>query len=393
MHGTFGTGQPTRGRVALDISAAARQLDALGAPDPLVLAYHPVSASNPYQTLLYGRAWAHGIAPVPLHRIERLAEVPPPDRLGTRVALHLHWTNKIIGGSASEAEADDRIGAFVDRIDAFVRTGGALVWTVHNAIPHGERLEAAEARLQQAIVDRATVVHTLAARTVELVADRFTIPPERVLHVPHPTYAGAYPDLIGRDEARYRLGIDADAIVYAAVGEIRAHKGIDLLLDAFDALSVSDDRPRRLIVAGPAGGEPEVAAFLARAATHPFVWLAAERIPDDRIGMLLRAADIAVLPYRRSLNSGALLLALTFGLPVVAAATGATSDIVTPAIGRLFEPGDAAGFLTALRSADGLLDPVARDAVAAVARAHDPVALSDRFHEELGARVRTLVLP
>lgn len=396
MEGILRSAIPLSQRVAPDAVAAARQLEALGVADPIILACHPMSATNPYQQLLYMRAWEHGIAPFPMRRLEDLGELPTPTQLRARVALHLHWTNKILAGATTEVEASARIDRLTATLDPFLDAGGQLVWTVHNTLPHGELAVTAAARLQQAIVDRATVVHVLAERTPELVRDWFTIPLDRVLHVPHPSYQGAYPDLVGRDEARYRLGIDPDEVVYAMVGAIRAYKGVDLVLDAFDAHVAADAAPgraRRLLVAGPPGDEPEVTAFLERARHHPRVWLAAERVPDERISTLLRAADLAVFPYRRSLNSGALMLALTYGLPVVAAETGALAELVTPAIGRLFPAGDGEAFTGALRAADALLTSEARTAAADVATAHDPIALSNRFHDALGARLREPVLP
>ncbi len=401
MEGTFRLATALPKRIALDAAAAVRQLEAIGVEDPIVLACHPISANNPYQQLLYGRAWEHGVAPIPMGRFEDIADLPSPSSLRARVAVHLHWTNKILAGATSDEEAMARIDAVTAILDPFLAGGGQLVWTVHNTLPHGDRLAAAEGRLQQAIVDRATVVHVLAARTPDLVRDWFTIPPDRVLHVPHPSYRGAYPDLVGRNEARYRMGIDADEVVYAMVGAIRAYKGVDLILDAFDAVVASDGagsatgsgRARRLLVAGPPGDEPEVTAFLERARHHPGVWLAAQRVPEDRISTLLRASDLAVFPYRRSLNSGALLLALTYGLPVVAAETGAMAELVTPQVGRSFPPGDGMALAEALRASDALLTPEARAAAVALADTHDPVSLSDRFNETLGARLRGPVLP
>jgi glycosyltransferase involved in cell wall biosynthesis len=398
VEGTFRSATALSRRVALDAAAGVRQLEAVGAVDPIVLACHPMSASNPYQQLLYARAWEHGIAPIPMRRIEDLADLPSPASLRARVAVHLHWTNRILAGATSDDDATARIDALLGIMDPFLAGGGQLVWTVHNTLPHGDRLASAEGRLQQAIVDRATVVHILAERTPDLVRDWFTIPSDRVLHVPHPSYRGAYPDLVGRSEARYRMGIDADEVVYAMVGAIRAYKGIDLVLDAFDAVVASDvaastGRARRLVVAGPPGDEPEVAAFLERARHHPGVWLAAQRVPDDRISTLLRASDLALFPYRRSLNSGALMLALTFGLPVIAAETGALAELVTPSVGRLFTPADGMALVEAIRGADALLVPEARAAAGAQADAHDPVALSDRFNGALGARLRGPVLP
>ena len=54
----------------------------------------------------------------------------------------------------------------------------------------------------------------------------------------------------------------------------------------------------------------------------------------------MRAADIAVLPYVRVLNSGAFLLAESFDLPVVAPRTGALVEREASPHVRLFDEDD-----------------------------------------------------
>ena len=78
MEGTFRLATALPKRIALDAAAAVRQLEAIGVEDPIVLACHPLSANNPYQQLLYGRAWEHGVAPIPMGRFEDIADLPSP---------------------------------------------------------------------------------------------------------------------------------------------------------------------------------------------------------------------------------------------------------------------------------------------------------------------------
>ena len=104
-----------------------------------------------------------------------------------------------------------------------------------------------------------------------------------------------------------------DELVYLVLGAIQPYKGILELLDAWDALP-EDGVPRRLVIAGAPSGEASVETVLERATLHPSVLLFDERIESDRMQIFLRAADVAVLPYLRTLNSGAQLLALTFGI-------------------------------------------------------------------------------
>ncbi|HEY7590841.1 MAG TPA: glycosyltransferase [Candidatus Limnocylindrales bacterium] len=389
MNGELRGRTAERGLAVGDAASALQQLDGQGIDEPILLAYHPIARMNPFQALLYSRAWRHGIAAVPLHNLDELDDVAAVARgAGARQALHLHWTNKILEGSADEREARSRLAAFSERLDRFAAGGGSIVWTVHNTLPHDARMPAMEAALQQAIVDRAAVVHVLSANTPAAVGEWFSIPQERVLHVPHPSYVGAYVDTISPEAARWELGVPAGDTVYALLGAIKPYKGLDQMLDAFDAAIDRGRGTRRLIVAGGPSRDPEVDAFLERCLLHPFVSLHARKIPGDDMQLFLRAADIAVMPYLRSLNSGVLMLALSFGLPVVAPAVGAMAETITPRIGRTFVPGDRESLTDALLAADALRTPEARAAALDVAREHDPHRLSERFSRELVRRLR-----
>jgi beta-1,4-mannosyltransferase len=378
------------GAAAEDAAAALRQLEGLGFDEPILLAYHPTSRLNPYQALLYSRSWKHGIAALPLYYLDDFDDVVAvASAAGARVVLHLHWTNKVLEDSPTEAAGRATLEKFVARLDRLLAAGGHLIWTVHNAIPHDARMPALEAALQQAIVDRSTIVHVLSANTRQTVAEWFTIPEDRVLHVPHPSYIGAYVDIVSPEAARFELGIPPDDTVYALLGAIKPYKGLEHLLDAFDVALQRDPGRRRLLVAGGPSAEPEVETFLRRCALHPFISLHARKIPGDEMPVFLRAADVAVLPYLRSLNSGVLMLALSFGIPVVAPAVGGIAEVVTPEIGRTFVPGDRDSLVAALLAADELRNPEAREAALRAARKYDPARLSDEFSRGVVDRLRS----
>ena len=162
---------------------------------------------NPYQALLYRRTLTAGIAPVPmgtLDGLEPLTNVAPSlVANGVTPALHLHWLNRITRNATDAAHAEAEVQAFLARLDAFLAAGGRLVWTAHNVLPHDSRYPAADTVLRQGLADRAALVHVVAGGTAEAIGDRYTLPPpERVVHVPHPSYRGAYPEGPDRDQAR-----------------------------------------------------------------------------------------------------------------------------------------------------------------------------------------------
>jgi hypothetical protein len=67
------------------------------------------------------------------------------------------------------------------------------------------------------------------------------------------------------------------------------------------------------------------------------------------------------------------------------------AELVTPQVGRLFQPDDDHGLLRALEEADSLRTPEARAAARATADRFDPATLSAEFAREVRARVRTAV--
>jgi beta-1,4-mannosyltransferase len=376
------------GQVVAQGAAAIRFLKGLDVHDPVLVFYHPIANLNPYQALLYGNTLDAGVASIPLFDLAELPDLLALTRAGAHVVLHLHWTNKILEAAETDAEARTRMRDFLAHLDAFLAAGGRLVWTVHNVLPHGAERADLEAELQQGIVERADVVHVMSANTAEIAAEWFTIPGEKQLLVPHPSYAGAYADIVPREQARYLLGIEPDETVYALLGAIKPYKGTDRLMDAFDALCDRDPQRRRLIVAGQPDRDGYVEAFLERCELHPFVSLYARKILPEEMPIFLRAADFVVLPYLQSLNSGVLMLALTFGLPVVAPEAGGIGETVNPAIARTFAPDDDHGLLEAMIAADELRTPGAHAAAHAVAAERDPATVSRTFATELAARIR-----
>lgn len=371
------------GEFTADAVASLRTLP--GAVEaPLLLGYLPAFDTNPYQALLYSTAREHGIAAVPMFSPTQLEELLALAAAGIDTALHLHWLHVVTRDATSEDDARARAAAFLDQLDAYLALGGRIVWTVHNILPHDAPYTAVEAWLAGEVARRSTAIHVMASNTLELVAPYYELPADRVFVVPHPGYAHAYPDSISRLDARAELDLDPDELVGALVGSIRPYKGIDDLLDVWARLD--RDPPRRLLIAGPPAARAG-AALLERAALDPNVILDARLLDAVELQLFLRAADFAVLPYRRALNSGALLLALTFGLPVIVPEGGGLEELIDPAYARTFVAGDLDSLVAALEAIPQLLTSEARAAAQAAAARRDPTELSHRFVTALRARL------
>src|SRR5690606_11249160 len=93
----------------------------------------------------------------------------------------------------------------------------------------------------------------------------------------------------------------------------------------------------------------EIRKFVARNFRDGEVCLRAEFIPDEEIEVYLKGADVLVLPYREIFQSGILIMAYTFGLPVVATTVGSFGkDVIQGRTGFLCEPGDSTALADAI---------------------------------------------
>lgn len=389
MYGYLRGATPYEGRAVVETIAGVRTLKQLNVADPLVLGYWPAARSNPYQALLYTQAWSHGVAPIGMSSASEAVQLLEGCRDDARPVLHLHWTLEVLRGIDDLIEARTQMARFLASLDDFISGGGQLIWTVHNVLPHDCAFPELEAALQREIVERATLVHVLTRSTSEAVADQFSIPASKVVHVAHPHYMDAYANAISREQARFDLGVEPDHIVYTLLGAIKPYKGLEDLLDAFDELAAREPGRRQLFVAGMPDADGSVDDLLVRCELHPDVHVRPGRIPDVDMQRYLNAADVAVMPYRRSLNSGVLLLSMGFGVPVVVPDLGSTREIVTDAFARTFDPSLPGDLVRALEAADDL---VGNDAARAAARARaidfDPTALSNAFFTQLRERLR-----
>jgi len=119
-------------------------------------------------------------------------------------------------------------------------------------------------------------------------------------------------------------------------------KRLNLLIDAF-----GDLRGRRPDVRLQLAGKPEP-GFQVQLPDGA-EWVEGDRTAD--LARTLAAAHVAVLPSLGEAFGLVLAEALAAGTPVVATDAGASSEIVTPAVGRLFEPDDRASLVSALEQA------------------------------------------
>ena len=357
---------------------ASRNGDSPAVETPVLMAYWPLVRNNPYQEMLYGHCWNHGIAPLPIADLSVLEDVPALRELGAEFWLHVHWTGAILAKAQTRADARAAYAAFVSRLDGVVNAGGRIVWTVHNVLPHERTFEDLEVAVSEALAERASVIHVLCGDTPALTEHRYKLPPEKLKVVPHSSYLGVYPNVVDKSQARFALGLLPNQTVLAFIGGIRPYKGLDALLDAYQPLA-REDPDLRLIVAGPPIDFPNLRLLRRRCEADPSIITRMTRIPETELQLYFNAADAIVLPYTDILNSGALMLALSYGRPVIAANRGCVGSLVSEDVGLLFDPATPGDLARVLRRAPELKDERFSRAALRVAESVPPAEVAERF--------------
>ncbi|MDZ8201562.1 glycosyltransferase [Microbacterium sp. SSW1-59] len=280
---------------------------------PTVLVF-PAWRSNPYLNILSLAPRSQGFqfaGETDFYGFLRAAR-----RLRRGDVAHIHWTSPIAQSALSERDADSRVRQFERALSGMRRRGVRIVWTVHNRLPHELTYRRQEQAIYRALADAADAVHVMTADTPSVIADVCVVPSEKVRVIPHPSYQGIYDTGITRTEARESFGLAPDEVAVLFLGQIRPYKGVTTLMRAADRAARDDGRPLALLLAGhtPPGSlaelEPDMPSSVRAVTFFDFV-------PDGDIARWFAAADVAVFPYRRILNSGSVHLAATFGVPAV----------------------------------------------------------------------------
>ena len=361
-------------------AALAGDLRQAGHRRPRILVTIPGFRANPYGRLMeqaYPRA---GLAALPVERADEIDRVVEGSSAGGyEVVIHVNAPDRLV--RAPGAPLDPAAAARVLRdADRWIAQRASLVMTIHN----GPRLSGpdgdAERLVAQGLVDRASLVHLLAADTPAVLAGWISLDPSRCVQIAHPSYDGAYGPGPDRGDARRTLALDDKDVVVGLVGALAERKEGALLVDALAAVPdpLSDGRRLRLVLAGMLTA-PRGEWLIRRAMADARVVARFGFVEDELMPGLLAALDVAVVPYEHFLNSGWLHLALTAGLPVIASDGGNAAEVARPAALRVFRAGDAGSLASVLATAGELTVPGARQAARESVADLDPARLSARF--------------
>jgi len=146
---------------------------------------------------------------------------------------------------------------------------------------------------------------------------------------------------------------------------VQPYKNVPAIIDAYVALR--QQYPNLYLLIAGKHNDPAVKQRVQGldAAAAQGIKLYDRFIADDEVQHFFNAADVTAFPFTDITTSGSVLLAATFGKPIVAPYIGALTDIPTE-VGVLYDHADPAGLRKGIATI--LDDDTARAAMAAAAK-------------------------
>jgi beta-1,4-mannosyltransferase len=223
--------------------------------------------------------------------------------------------------------------------------GAKLLWTAHNLVPHDPTeipgMDYLGRRIVIALSHRVFAHGTNAAAVIK---GKFPQVRGKLVVIEHGNWIDHYPRTRSKLEARDKLGIKPSDYVFLFIGMCKEYKNVHGLIRTFSELSSES----LLLIAGKFQSADYRHTIFALADGNARIKIYPYYIADEDLQDFLCACDCVVLPYQEILTSGAAMLALSFGRPVVSIRCGSLQDVVTEEVGVLFDPADPDGLAQAL---------------------------------------------
>lgn len=293
---------------------------------------------NPFQQLLAQSLQTCGVEVTFAKGYKRVLPVYRQVRQYTEIQiLHLHWITPFLKGSNTLMVALYAIKFLCD-LGLTRLTGTKIVWTIHNQVSHDTPFAGIEIivrRITSRLV-HAAILH--GNSLMDLILDQYKIPPAKLSIINLGNYRDVYPALMDKTMAREKLSIPSGVKkVYLHQGLLKPYKGIEDLIQVWSERD-TEIKDELLIIAGKASDLDYENALRASIKNNNSVRLIPRYVTDEEITILYSACDVVVLPFKRIMVSSSLMVAISFGKPVIAPKLGGCEELLDDAVDLLYDP-------------------------------------------------------
>ncbi|MGG1636881.1 glycosyltransferase family 4 protein [Paenibacillus sp. NRS-1760] len=257
--------------------------------------------------------------------------------------VHIHWMH--------HAYQNDNLLLFMVKSIIFIMTmiylklrKVQLVWTIHNLYPHQVKFKRLERYMRTIICKFCSKLLVASESIKRKVMMEFGVPASKLFVVKHGHYLGVYKPAGFNFRASY--GISEEADVYLFLGAIKAYKGVEDLIEAFNAFKT---RNTYLIIAGKADKQME--SYLKRVEDKENIILDLRFIPNEAVADLISAVDVMVMPYKEITTSGSAILGLSFRKLIVMPDNDFIDEYFMEDMVVSYNPSDYNGLENAMKAA------------------------------------------
>lgn len=273
--------------------------------------------ANPYTWLLYSN----------MPETVAVSEFSAKNLLRERFDIfHLHWPVETLVRHPNIWMARVRVLTFWLLLKLSKWRGTKVIWTIHDENPHVVIHQELAKWITRQIVAHTDGYINLCEAGKQAVASSLPMLRDKPgFVVRHGHYRGCYPDDVSREEARSQLNLSPEAKTLLYLGYISPYKNVPHLIKTFRELPECD-WPITLLVAGKPDNEELRQAVQVAKGSADNIQLHLRFIADEELQIFFKAADLVVLPFEEILNSGSLLLSLSFNRAVLAPHLGAIAS-------------------------------------------------------------------
>jgi len=195
-----------------------------------------------------------------------------------------------------------------------IKKGFRLVFLIHNVLPH-------EKKIWDQILSKITLsseIEYIVQSSGEQEKLNQILPGKKTYLVEHPIYKISQVNDIDSVAAKKILNIDFDNKILLFFGIIRSYKGLDMMIKSIVQIVSNYSKNIKLIIAGEFWEPIEDYENLIKSLLiGDYVKIYNKYIPNEEIPLFFSAADVFVAPYKDCTQSGAVKLAMGYGLPIV----------------------------------------------------------------------------
>jgi beta-1,4-mannosyltransferase len=269
--------------------------------------------------------------------------------------LHFHWLHPYLLRKTAFGSVLRSL-RFLAEIIFLKAAGTRIAWTIHNLTNHEGQHPKIERFFSSIFIRLADVIFVHGQYAARLSVKHFHRDISRFNLISHPAYYGIYPNESSKTQARQKISphvLGEVGTVFLFLGRVNRYKGVFELVKEIKSLP----QICRLIIAGqPSDSITHTEMEALMGADNRFLYFP-QAIPENALHYFFNAADVVVLPFRKILTSGSVMLAMSYGKPLVVPDIPVIREVVDERDVWWFNPGDGASLRKALENAAATCSP------------------------------------